>query len=167
MKQNTILLLISIVFLSSCGPTSKMKTYDYDYLYITKQGIIQRPLIADLEVGKKVTLSHTYKNVTVDNARQNIIEEFIRTYNADLIVQPFFSTSLESTSSKTTVAITLTGYPANYKNIRNYDPKDKDYLLPKEFFLSPVNYPVISSASGLVPQQKGKLSKAIAGAVKL
>lgn len=138
----TIGMSILTLLFTSCGVSNKSRSYDYDYLFITKQGIIQRPLIADMVVAKeKITLSRTYKNVTLVMAKQNIIEEFIKANNADLIVQPFYSSTTENASLKVTVQISLTGYPANYKNIRNYEPADKDYLLPASFFLGPVSYP--------------------------
>lgn len=161
MKKITLsrlfLFAFAAILLSACSATQKSRTYDYDHLFITKQGIIQRPLIADMEVGKqKQTISRTYKNVTVATAKQNVIEEFIRTNNADLIVQPLFTTDAQSTSMKTTVVITLSGYPATYKNIRNYEPKDKETLLPCEYIIGAQNSPTRTTSEGVIAPKKKK-----------
>ncbi len=155
-----------LTLFSACTPTSKTLSYEYDYLFINKQGIIQRPLIADLEVGKqKITLNKTYKNVLLSTAKQQIIEEFIRSNNADLIVQPFFSTQSESTTAKSTIQITLTGYPANYRNIRNYEPKDRENLLPVEYLLNHGIYPVRAvSAAEVLPLKKPSVAQLLLGA---
>lgn len=146
-----------LTLLYSCSPTQKAKTLDYDYLFINKQGIIQRPLVADLEVGAKKSYSNTFKNVTVTDARQQAIEAFIQQHNADLIVQPLFSVQAADQQTKSTVSITLSGYPANYKNFRPYEPKDKDLLLPREYFLTLHDYPARSvSASQSTTEQKPK-----------
>lgn len=152
-----------LTLLYSCSPTKKARTYDYDYLYINKQGIVQRPLIVELEVGKKASITKTYKNVTTDMARQNTIEEFIRANNADVIVQPLFTVNTEDNNTKTTVTVTLAGYPANYKNFRPYEPKDKELLIPKEYLLLPGDYPSRSfSAAQTTDGKKASAGKAIA-----
>jgi len=151
-----------LTLLYSCSPTQKARTFDYDYLYINKQGIIQRPLIADLEVGVKKTYSNTFKNVTVEDARQQAIEAFIKQHNADLIVQPLFSIQAVDQQTKSSVTISLTGFPANYKNFRPYEPKDKDLLLPREYFLTLHDYParaVSASQTTTAPKSKGNSTK--------
>jgi hypothetical protein len=157
-----------LTLLVSCSPTKKARTYDYDYLYINKQGIVQRPLIVDLEVGKKASITKTYKNVTTDMARQNTIEDFIRQNNADVIVQPLFTINTEDNNTKTTVTVTLSGYPANYKNFRPYEAKDKELLIPKEYLLLPGDYPSRSfSAAQTTETKKGTGGKVLAGTAVL
>lgn len=159
MKANTLFktgMAITIgIFFSSCGTTSKTSSYDYDYMFIKKQGIIQRPLMADIEVGKeKKSLTRTYKNVTVNMAKEMLIADFIHENNADLIVQPLFSTKTENTTAKANVEVSLSGYPANYRNIRNYEPKDSSLLLPMEHLLLPSAPSRLFSTADYAPGKK-------------
>ncbi len=157
-KRNWLPFLIvpfTAAVLASCGTTSKTSTYDYDYLYIKKQGIIQRPLMADIEVMKeKKSLTRTYKNVTVNMAKEMLIADFIRENNADLIVQPLFSTKTENTTAKTNVEVSLSGYPANYRNIRNYEPKDSSLLLPMDHLFLPSAPSRLFSTAEYAPAKK-------------
>ena len=50
MRLTLAYLATLIVMLTTSCTTTKSRTFDYDYLFINKQGIIQRPLITDLEV---------------------------------------------------------------------------------------------------------------------
>lgn len=150
-KISTLTLFVIILF-SSCK-TTKSSTYDYDYLMITKQGVIQRPVLVDLEVDRtKQTITRTFRNTTLEVAKQNIVKEFIKTAVCDVVVQPSWDTEAEAGMGKTTVEITLTGFPAKYKNFRNYEPKDADILIGKHFLINsglPVNTSTQTQKTGL------------------
>ena len=152
-QKIALLSLCASAFLSSCQ-TTKSSTYDYDYLMITKQGVIQRPVLVDLEVDKvKQTITRTFRNTTLDVAKQNIVKEFIKTAVCDVVVQPSWDTEAEAGMGKTTVEITLTGFPAKYKNFRNYEAKDADLLIGRQFLLNsglPVNTSTQTQKTGLM-----------------
>lgn len=153
-------------FLSCTTVANRQKTFDYDYLFITKQGIIQRPLLADLEVAKqRQVITRSYKNATVSTARQNIVEEFVRQFQCDLIVQPYFSTQSETVNGKTNVDVTLNAYPAHYRNLRNYEPKDKELLLPEGYKYNPNDYPKIqvSQSQSVMDGSKKKMLQQLTG----
>lgn len=153
--QSILLLFVCVFTFSSCSTLSKSKSVDYDYLFISKQGIIQRPLVTDLEVAKeKQKLSRTYTNVTIGQAKENIMGEFIQQFNCDLIVQPYFTTSTEGTSIKTTVEITVNGYPASYKNIRMYEPKDSANFKIRTYVNNEQNRPITNESSDIIPKKK-------------
>ncbi len=123
-----------MVAITSCKTVIKSHTADYDLMYISKQGILQKPLITDLEVGnKRVTISQSYSNISLTEAKENIMGEFIKQQTCDLIVQPYFTSNSTATDTKTTITITLTGYPASYKNIRNFESKDTALFFPRGF----------------------------------
>lgn len=168
--MRTLLLVLlggTLLALSSCTTVAnRQKTFDYDYLFITKQGIIQRPLLADLDVAKqRQVITRSYKNTTVSTARQNIVEEFIRQFQCDLIVQPYFSTQSESVSGKTNVDVTLNAYPAHYRNLRNYEPKDRELLLPDGYKYNPNDYPKIqvSQSQAVLGGSKKKILQQLTG----
>ena len=121
--------LALVATISSCKTVSKSHTADYDYMFISKQGILQKPMITDLEVAKqKVTVTKTYENISLSEAKQNVMGEFIKQNSCDLIVQPYFTSSAVTANEKTTITINVTGYPASYKNIRNFEAKDTAYF---------------------------------------
>lgn len=154
MRLTLAYFLTFIVLLTSSCTTTKSRTFDYDYLFINKQGIIQRPLITDLDVVKqKVKITKTYNNLTLSEAKETIMGEFMQENNCDLIVQPYFSSSTVGTNQRTSLTITLTGFPASYKNIRQYEPKDSAYLLPRAYINNELNRPWTGGGE-LVPQKK-------------
>ncbi|RPD48110.1 hypothetical protein [Paracnuella aquatica] len=167
MKKSILSILIFVIFsvaLTSCATVNRSKTADYDYMFISKQGIIQRPLVTDLEVAKeKQKLARTYVNVTVAQAKENIMGDFIEQFKCDLIVQPYFTTSTEGTSVKTTVNITVNGYPASYKNIRMYEPKDSANFKIRAFVNNEQNKPITNESSELTPQKKRSVVGTVLG----
>lgn len=156
--QPILILLVTASAFASCSTLSKSKSVDYDYMYISKQGIIQRPLVTDLEVAKeKQKLNRTYSNITVSQAKENIMGEFIQQFGCDLIVQPYFTTSTEGTTVKTTVAVSVQGYPASYKNIRMYEPKDSANFQIRAYVNNEVNKPITNDSSEIIPKKKSVL----------
>ena len=128
--QNCIAIFCAIIVFASCKPVYKSQTADVDYLYFTKRGITQKPLITDLDVAKqKVTISKTYENLSLNDAKDAAMGDFIQDTKCDLIVQPYFLTTTTLSGNKTTINVTLLGYPANFKNIRNFELRDTTLLL--------------------------------------
>jgi len=110
----------------------KMRTAEYKQLFINKNEIYQKPLVADLDVLKqKVFLSKTYENMTDESAKQNITGEFIVEQGCDILVQPLFQTETIITENKSTTNVSVSGYPAFYKNIRTYMPSDSEAFMIK------------------------------------
>lgn len=168
MIQSVLTLVIIAVSVSSCA-TVKTKSVDYDYMYINKQGIIQRPLVTDLEVAKeKKSLARTYDNVTVAQAKENIMGEFIKEFTCDLVVQPYFTTTSEGTAVKTTVNVTVNGYPASYRNIRMYEPKDSANFKIRAFVNNYENKPITNeSTEEPLKKKKKNIGWIVAGAAAL
>jgi len=123
----TVLAIISAVIFSSCEvqKTATVKTMD-----ITNTGVIQKPVIVDLEiqqtkikgtasgrVGKNDVGLEAIKNEAVKNALN-------ASGNADVLIEPNFTITKDF--SGTTVEVT--GYPAKYKNFRNIEEKDATWL---------------------------------------
>jgi hypothetical protein len=108
----------------------KSTRIDYKELKITKDGIFQKPLVTDLEVAKqRVFFSRTYENMNADEAKDNVNGEFSIEKNCDIVVQPLYETNTTTTDVKTTTTVTISGYPAYYKNIRTFEPKDTQAFL--------------------------------------
>ncbi len=129
-KQTSFLLLMTILmvsFLSSCS----MKVRTFDYSNVSKQAVLQTPVITDLDVvNEKKTLEKTYSSINVETARDNAMYDFIVENHCDVIIQPIYSIDahekklLSSDNKYQDVKVRLTGFPATYNNIRKVAPKD-------------------------------------------
>ena len=126
--------MVTLLAATSCKTILKSSTADFDYLNITKMGIIQKPMITDLQVAKeKVTISRSFGNIGLKEAKENTMGAFTVQEKCDLIVQPYFTTTSVTENDKTTITVNLTGYPAFYKNIRNFQVSDSSLFFPGTF----------------------------------
>ena len=118
------LMFIAFAILSSCSPTQKrvsVKTVD-----ITHTGVIQKPVIVDLQVGQtKVRGSAIGASSELQRLKNEAVKDALNNAgNADVLVEPNFTTS--STGYRATVEVT--GYPATYKNFRAIEANDTIWL---------------------------------------
>lgn len=154
LKIFSMSIFIVLIF-PSCKTTQKSSSSDYDYIKITKQGIVQKPLIADLEISKeKKSLTKVYENATLNYAKELVMGAFIQEFKCDLVVHPLFYSTTTTTSKNDirSISITVSGYTGSYKNIRNFELKDTVNFFPRnivifnpaESVLSTSEVPVIS-----------------------
>lgn len=114
-------MLIS-TFLASCAVIEKTaKTMD-----IYGAGVIQNPVLVDLDVKEtKVSGSATGGiGTALENIKQYAVTDALNKANADILVQPKFE--IETSEGQSTV--TVTGFPATYKNFRSMKPEDAPLL---------------------------------------
>ena len=123
MKTKILLFAITTVVLSSCGV---VKTYTTKTTDIYGSGVIQKPVIVDLEVSEsKVTGSATESSSIGFDAVKNLaVANALKKSGADVLVEPQFET--ETRSGVTTA--TVTGFPGVYKNFRNIQIDDVELL---------------------------------------
>ncbi|MFM2138736.1 MAG: hypothetical protein RJA57_1043 [Bacteroidota bacterium] len=101
---------------------------------VTKDGVFQKPLVADLELGsEKVSLERTYANMTADQAKENITAEMALQYDCDIVVQPVYLSNSTMTDSENKIKITLIGTPGYFRNIRTYEPADQEAFLIRNY----------------------------------
>ena len=118
-----IIVLICIVFsLFSCSvsKTNTAKTKD-----INSSGITHLPILANLNIrSTKVTGTATgllkAPMVTKNSIKQEALAVALAKVNGDVLIEPFYRT--ESVGKQFTV--TITGYPATYKDFRMMEEKD-------------------------------------------
>lgn len=103
---------MSAILFSSCYVTKTKSAMSYD---IYGNGVIQKPVICDLEVreSKVSGTSITHSSIN-ESARQFAIADALEKANADVLIEPRFSS--ETRNGRT--EITVTGFPAVYKNFR-------------------------------------------------
>ncbi len=112
MKKFKLVLIVMTVFISSCSvlKTNSIKTMD---IYDT--GVIQNPVLVDLDVNE-TKVAGTAKGDKDDFKliKQAAILNALETSKADVLIEPRFKA--ETYRGITTV--TVTGYPAMYINFR-------------------------------------------------
>lgn len=116
-KLFTFLILLVVFF--SC---SEMKYYSTKSSDILSSRVIQKPVVADLDVAeKKVTgTASNSSSISLKKIENNAIYDALSKSNADILIEPRFTTEIK----KGVTTITVTGYPAIYKNFRPLTEKD-------------------------------------------
>lgn len=136
---------------------------------------INLPLVAEVQViAKKITYTETesFKNITVTNAMRAYGKEFKTTgiaeykrialakaanaHNADIIIGATF---MVETTKDNHLSITVTGYPAVYKNFHTVTKSDADLLRIMDPFMQRTYYdpilndntaPIVTNTSTIV-----------------
>src|SRR5688572_15109559 len=108
--------IMGCVFLSFCS-CSSLRTSSVDVEYISKSGIMTKPMVAEIEVEKKkiqatiMIRKKDYLPNPLEAAKNLAIADAIKAANADLLVQPVFNTETKGG----TITVTVIGFPAKYK----------------------------------------------------
>ena len=119
-----------MLILASCALTSYPPAKgNYKKMYVSSLGIYQLPQIADIDIKQqRVKETFKYENILIDDAKKMAKADFIKQQKCDLLVEPLLFISTFDRLGITTTTVTISGYPANYKNIRNYEPSDSIYF---------------------------------------
>jgi len=139
--KGIVVIFIIGLSIGSCAVTKTNTTKSMD---IYGPGVIQNPVIVDLEVNEnKVTGTAIAKSsVSLSTVKQAAVTDALKKSNADVLVEPSFETITE----KRRTTATVTGYPANYKNFRSVEEKDLPLLESGILQKADVHEPVLSKA---------------------
>lgn len=135
MKSKLFLLgAIVAVVLSSCAAPKAKEYTAVEYRTIEPtQSVYTAPLIADLQVSEKRITYAERINVKVntkteaeiqaiaEKEKQVVISNAVKSNDADVLVAPIVEIQ---TDANMYLVISVTGYPASYKNYRNATPAD-------------------------------------------
>lgn len=116
-----ILLLLGTCFLlSSCSSITKIITVKQ--LDIYGSGVIQKPVVVDLEVRetKVYGFSSMSSSTPVEIVKKNAVADALKNVKADVLIEPKFE--IEKKSS--TITASVSGFPGFYKNFRPITPDD-------------------------------------------
>ncbi len=118
-KITTFVAVIGAVFImTSCMSTNSNSARTME---ITKTGVIQNTVIVDLDIKQeKVTGVATGKVTATASIKIDAVANALRPTNADILVEPSYNT----VTSGSNITITVTGFPAYYKNFRPLTKKD-------------------------------------------
>lgn len=123
MKKQIFAFICISATLFSCSVT---KTNTSKTMDIYGAGVIQRPVIAELEVKEiKVTgTASTNQKISIDQIKQDAVADALKKANADVLIEPKYST--ETIGNKTTA--TVTGFPGTYKSFKSAKNEDIEYM---------------------------------------
>lgn len=106
MKSTKLLLVLAIgMLMTSCTTTVQSTLYRYDENTLTSNDITNIEHSPTIEYWKNLTVS-----------------KVVQKYNADVIVAPIFD--VKTSDDFLTVTVTVTGYPATFKNFRKVTNDD-------------------------------------------
>jgi len=119
MKLQDLALLLLIGLTQSCAV---LNTHTSKTLDIYGPGVIQLPTVADLIVlENKVTgIATEHADQPFETVKNLAIVEALKTSNADVLVEPV----VESETKNGMIKVTVTGFPATYKNFRSMKAED-------------------------------------------
>ena len=150
-------LFVVTMVLVSCQTfkTSTIKETD-----ITGPTIIQKPVIADLDV-KEGRVSGSYEGASglgVDYIKDMATAAALKSVNADVLVESRF----EITRSFRKISVVVTGYPATYKNFRPMEAKDTLFIQPAIMINGNDNSRNLDNGEN---RNKGKIALIVGGSV--
>lgn len=96
---------------------------------ISAKGIYQKPQVADLEIDQQRAKStFSYEQTNSEDAKKLAKGDFMKQHKCDVIVEPLLFLTTTTNERGTNTSVTISGYPANYKNVRNYALSDSIYF---------------------------------------
>lgn len=129
MKTHHYILLFSI-FLASCGT---LKKYDSKAVSIDCS-VMQCPTLAELEIQKNSLTGSVewkekwfHRSIPLAIRKGNLIAELTAQAKADVLVEPRFIFE-EGDAGHNSRKLSVTGYPATFKNFRTATPADIELL---------------------------------------
>ncbi|MCG9879366.1 MAG: hypothetical protein MH472_02095 [Bacteroidia bacterium] len=166
MKNNFKLMAFAAIFVALFTSSCTVRQVTADYLYLSKPQILIKPQIADIDIQKKkveatITVKTSlYKPDPIEAAKNLALKEAIKNSNADLLVQPTYDVNYNNNVTTATV----TGYPATFKEFREFKPTDTAAVMA----YSRVMYGINQSGSNEANKPKEKMiSKGSGGAKAL
>jgi hypothetical protein len=124
-KKATALIFSIIIFSSCTTGWHTVRTTDIN------GGVISTPVLADLNVtGPKVTGMADYSGATnsVGYVKGLAVADALKNSNADVLVEPSFDIKITPELFVADIKVTVTGYPATYKNFRSATAADSTII---------------------------------------
>lgn len=114
--------LITITLCITSCKSLKSTTNTAKTLNIYGSGVIQKPVIVELDVKQtKVTATATAKmGSAIEALKAEAVSIAIKNAGADVLVEPSYTV----VSNSRTSTVTVTGFPATYKNFRDIKLED-------------------------------------------
>lgn len=135
-------MLLSSALITSCSSIIKTATSKTRDIY--GSGVIQKPVMADLEV-KDLKVSATaekYDGSSLEIVKHEAVSNALKIANAHILIEPTYETIIRGGR----VSVTVTGFPGIYKNFKLIKAEDvpllnvriiqdnsqNDYIIPEK-----------------------------------
>lgn len=118
--MKNLLAIATIILFASCN-TLKSTTNTSKTLSIYGSGVIQKPVIVELKVeGTKVTATTVGKaGSSIEVLKSEAVSQAVKNAGCDVLVEPTYTIV-----SQNNITVTVSGFPATYKNFRDIKPED-------------------------------------------
>ncbi len=124
MKILQLSFILALVFsFNSCKTIKSTTVKETD---VSGPTVIQKPVIADLDV-KEAKVSGSFSgssSFSVSHAKEMAVADALKSSNSDVLVEPRY----EISKSFRKIEVTVTGYPATYKNFRPMEAADTIFV---------------------------------------
>jgi hypothetical protein len=118
-------ILITIAFVGCATVDTRYVREEAKVSYMKDTGVFHIPVVADLDVSQaKITGTATGNTDNLQILRVRAVNNALSTNNADVLLEPRFTLEVTSRGTK----VTVTGFPANYKNFRSITESDTQLL---------------------------------------
>lgn len=125
-QRNTLFLCIVVfqTLFSSCAILPR--TDSARFTFVHGAGVVHHPVMADLDVrNTKVSGEATGPATSQAALRVQAVASAVKDSGADLLVEPIFDINPVSSSR---IVVTVTGFPANYRNFRKATLDDLPFI---------------------------------------
>jgi hypothetical protein len=139
-------LFLALIVLSGLTSCSSFKSSTTKSMGIYGAGIIQKPVLVDLDVkGTRVTgMANGLTNKNLEMVKQDAVADALKKADADILVEPKFETAIRNGH----ISVTVTGFPATYKNFRSITAEDVELLAVGHTQKADVYEPVVTQKKG-------------------
>ena len=122
-----ILSFCGLLLVSSCTTLKKTATTAY-----VENNFLQHPVVVNTIIKEKVTATKTWYwkpfhwgELKYESAKGNLVAETLKEHEADVLLEPQFIFTRTPFGER---VLTVTGFPAIYKDFRNATPQDLELI---------------------------------------
>ena len=126
-SKSILALGMSICLFASCTTTTRSVTSRTQGVY--GENVMYVPVLADLSVGSsRVTATVNLSKVSLQTAKAFAVSEALKQANADVLVDPVFASEVTHDLFMHRTVVTVTGYPAHYRDFRSMTAADSSLI---------------------------------------
>ena len=112
MKKQILFLGLIFILLASCSTSKTFTAKTYD---INSTGVVHKTIVANLDISdKRVSGTASGMGIPSKTLKDKAVALALEPLDADVLIEPIYTT----TFSGGDLTVTVTGYPAKYKDFR-------------------------------------------------
>jgi len=127
MKTILLIMVVAVLGLTSCSTVKKTSA-----TAAVETAVVQYPVVADLDIQPKITRTASWGfslwgGLSTKERIRNLIADMVEESNADILLEPQIKTT-RTFMNLGGGSVTITGYPASFKDFRKASEADLDAL---------------------------------------